>query len=447
MLERYARPALRQLWSDENRYRRWLDVELAACEAWAEHGHLPADAVARLVEKARALDIDQDFVLRAAAIEAVVKHDVIAFTTALAERLGEESRLIHYGLTSYDVVDTALSSLLVEAMDIILAGLDGLREAVARRAAEHRGTPMVGRTHGMHAEPITFGLKLAVWYAELGRHRDRLVAAREGIRVAKLSGAVGTYAHVPPAIEEGVCRRLGLRPAPGSTQVLGRDRHAAYVTALAILAGGIDCFATDLRGLARTEVGEVEEPFADGQKGSSAMPHKRNPIVCEQMAGLARVVRGHAGAALENVLLWHERDISNSSAERILLPDVTALVDYMVHRFTAVVEGMRVYPERMLKNLEATGGLIYSQPLLLALVASGMSREDAYARVQAHAVPAGMPGPSFRQGVETDPAIAGRLGPEGMAAVFDWRRQLVHIPDIFRRVGLGGGGEGDGAPL
>ena len=447
MLGRYARPALRRLWSDENRYRRWLEVELAACEAWAEHGVLPADAVRRLVAKARSLEIDQDFVLRVDAIEAVVKHDVIAFTTALGERLGEEARLIHYGLTSYDVVDTALSSLLVEAMDIILAGLEGLRTAVAHRAREHRDTPMVGRTHGMHAEPITFGLKLAVWYAELGRHRERLIAAREGIRVGKLSGAVGTYAHVHPAVEEGVCRRLGLHPAPASTQVLGRDRHAAYITALAILAGGIDCFATDLRGLARTEVGEVEEPFAVGQKGSSAMPHKRNPIICEQMSGLARVVRGHAGAALENTLLWHERDISNSSVERIILPGATTLVDYMVHRFTAVVEGMRVYPERMLKNLEATGGLIHSQPLLLALVTSGMSREDAYARVQAHAAEAETSGRSFQKLVETDPDIVVRLGLEGMAAVFDWRRRLVHVLDIFRRVGLEGGIDGDCAPL
>ncbi|HCC32912.1 MAG TPA: adenylosuccinate lyase [Clostridiales bacterium] len=439
MLGRYSRPALRQLWSDESRYRRWLDVELAACEAWAEHGVLPADAVRRLVEKARSLPIDQDFAIRVAAIEAAVKHDVIAFTTALSERLGEEGRLIHYGLTSYDVVDTALSALMVEAMDIILAGLEGLRAAVARRAQEYRDTPMVGRTHGVHAEPITFGLKLAVWYAELGRHRERLLAAREGMRVGKLSGAVGTYAHVHPAIEAGVCRRLGLRPAPASTQVLGRDRHAAYVTALAIFAGGIDGFATDLRGLARTEVGEVEEPFAPGQKGSSAMPHKRNPIACEQMAGLARVVRGYAGAALENALLWHERDISNSSAERIVLPDATAIVDYMVHRFTAVVEGMRVYPQRMLENLEATGGLIYSQPLLLALVTSGMSREDAYAWVQAHAGEAGVGGRSFRERVEADPDIARRLGPEGLAAAFDWRRQLVHVADVFRQVGLEGG--------
>jgi adenylosuccinate lyase len=447
VLERYSRPALRRLWSDENRYRRWLDVELAACQAWAEQGVLPADAVGRLAEKAGSLRIDREFVRRVAAIEALVKHDVIAFTTALSERLGEEGRLIHYGLTSYDVVDTALSSLLVEAMDIILTGLEELRAAVARRAREHRDTPMVGRTHGMHAEPITFGLKLAVWYAELGRHRERLSAAREGMRVGKLSGAVGTYAHVPPAIEAGVCGRLGLRTAPASTQVLGRDRHAAYVAALAVLAGGIECFATDLRGLARTEIGEVEEPFTLGQKGSSAMPHKRNPVICEQMAGLARVVRGHAATALENALLWHERDISNSSAERILLPDATTVVDYMVHRFTAVVEGMRVYPQRMLRNLEATGGLIYSQPLLLALVASGMSREDAYARVQAHAVEAGEGGPSFRERVAADPDLAGRLGPDGLMTAFDWRRQLVHVADIFRRVGLEGGEGGDQAPL
>ncbi|MDQ7793584.1 MAG: adenylosuccinate lyase [bacterium] len=435
-MERYTRPRMRELWSDENRYRRWLAVEMAACEAWAELGVLPREEVDRLRRKADGLVIDAGFTARVAAIEAGVRHDVIAFTTALAERLGDEGRLIHYGLTSYDVVDTALASLLVEAMDVILEGVDGLAAAIAVRAGEHRDTPMVGRTHGVHAEPITFGLKLAVWYAETLRQRERLSRAREGIRVGRLSGAVGTYAHVDPRVEEAVCRRLGLRPAPVSTQVLGRDRHAEYVTALANLAGSLDRFATDLRGLARTEVGEVEEPFASGQKGSSAMPHKRNPIASEQVAGLARVVRGYAATALENNLLWHERDISNSSAERLILPGATTLVDYLVHRFTAVVTDMRVYPERMLRNLEATGGLIFSQSLLLALVGAGLGREEAYALVQAHALEAATTGRSFRELVEADPAIGGRLGPDGLARAFDWRRQLAHVPRILQDLGL-----------
>ncbi len=436
MLERYSRPVMQALWSEENRYRRWLEVEVAACEAWAELGVLPADEVARLRQKAAALVVDAGFVRRVAELETQVRHDVVAFTTALAERLGEEGRLIHYGLTSYDVVDTALSSLMVEALDVIREGLERLAAAVAGRAREHRDTLMVGRTHGVHAEPITFGLKLAVWYAEIGRHRARLARCRESVRVGKVSGAVGTYAHVHPHVERYVCRRLGLEPAPVSTQILQRDRHAEYVTTLAMLGGAIECFATDLRGLARTEVGEVEEPFATGQKGSSAMPHKRNPVVSEQMTGLARVLRGYALTAMENVVLWHERDISNSSAERLVIPGATTLVDYMVNRFADVVEGMHVYPERMLANLERSGGIVHSQSVLLALVDTGLSREEAYRLVQACARESLETGRPFRELVRQDPVIAERLGPERLAAAFEPSRHLERVGEIFERLGL-----------
>lgn len=432
MIPRYSRPAMAALWSPQAKYRRWLEVELLACEAFARLGHIPPEAVTDL--RARAPEhFDED---RIDAIEAEVHHDVIAFTTWLGEVMGPNARWIHYGLTSYDVVDTALSLALREAVDLLLEGLDRMREVLAASAREHRNTVMVGRTHGVHAEPISFGFKLALWYAEAGRNRERLLRARDTISVGRLSGAVGTFATVDPRVEEYVCRALDLQPAGVSTQVLQRDRHAELMAALAILAGTLETMAVEIRHLQKTETREVEEPFRAGQKGSSAMPHKRNPVLCERISGLARVVRGNTLAALENQPLWHERDISHSSVERIILPDTTILMDYMLHLMTVVLEGMHVYPEAMAANLERTGGLIYSQALMLALVDAGLSREEAYGIVQGLAMAAWEGQGSFPDLVMEDARVRDKLTVEQIRECFDPARALRHMDHIYRQAGL-----------
>ncbi len=430
MLERYTLPEMKAHWSPENRYRKWLEVEILACEAWAALGRIPEQALREIKERA-SFDLQ-----RIAEIEAVVRHDVIAFVSCVAESVGDAGKYLHMGLTSYDVVDTALSLLMREAMDLILAALDGLQEVLAEKAREYRDTPMIGRTHGVHAEPITLGMKFALWYAELARDRERLEKARQVVNVGRLAGAVGTYAHIDPRVEQYVCRRLGLYPAQISTQILQRDRHAEYLSALAITACSLEKFATEIRHLQRTEVLELEEGFAAGQKGSSAMPHKRNPITCERITGLARVLRGNALAAMENTALWHERDISNSSVERIIIPDSTTLLHYMLVRFTEVVKQLLIYPEHMRQNLDRTRGLIFSQRLLLALVEKGLRREEAYALVQRQAMRA-WPQGDFAQLVKADPEIGKYLSGGEIDALLDSGYYLRRVPYIFWRTGLG----------
>jgi adenylosuccinate lyase len=416
------------IWTDENKFRMWLAVELAATETLAEAGLVPRDAAKAVREKA-------DFnVARILAIEAEVKHDVIAFTTAVAENIGPHARWLHFGLTSNDVVDTAQALQIRAASDLLLNDLGQLQEVLKRRAFEFRSTPMIGRTHGVHAEPITFGLKLANWFSEVARHRERLERAAEDMRVGKLSGAVGNCAHLDPELEEKICARLGLKVAAVSSQIIGRDRHAHYLATLAVLASTLDKMATEVRHLQRTEVREAEEYFSEKQKGSSAMPHKRNPVTCEQICGLARVVRADAQAALENVALWHERDISHSSAERVILPDSTILLDYLLNKATGLIDTLLVYPQRMLENLESTGGLVFSGQLLLDLAASGMQREDAYRIVQQHALAAWKDGGSFRERVLKDKEIATHLSRKQMERAFDLGRQLRNVDKIFARV-------------
>jgi len=417
-----------RLWTDESKFRRWLDVELAVCETWAEAGRIPADAMA-VIRKKAAFDV-----ARIGEIEAIVQHDVIAFLTSVAEKVGPESRFIHLGLTSNDVVDTAQALQLVESCDLLIAGVEGLRAAIETRAFEHKNTPMVGRTHGMHAEPITFGLVLALWHDEVRRDLERLRAARGRIAVGKLSGAVGTFAHFEPELEAKSLARLRLTPVPLASQVIQRDRHAEFVAAIALTATSIEKFAVEIRHLQRSEVGEVEEPFGKGQKGSSAMPHKKNPIGCEQMAGLARLIRGYLQAALENIPLWHERDISHSSAERVLLPDATILLDYMTARFTRIVNGMVVYPEAMKRNLDASGGMIYSGNVLLALAEHGVTREQAYDWVQAVAMQARSGGGDFRALLKANPDIAKVLPAAEIDRCFDLKHQLRHVDTLFKRV-------------
>jgi len=430
MIDRYTLPRMKAIWELEAKFQWWLKIELLACEAWSELGVIPREAVARIKERAGFT------VERVLEIEAVTRHDVIAFTTAVGERLGEDSRYFHYGLTSSDVVDTALACQLREAATLILEDLDHLGEAIARQARRHKNTVVIGRTHGVHAEPTTFGLKLANWYTEIQRNKARLERARAGISFGKLSGAVGNFANIPPFVEEYVCRKLGLAPDPVSTQILQRDRHAEYVTTLAIIAGSLDRFATEIRGLQRTEIREVEEPFREGQKGSSAMPHKRNPVTCEQISGLARVVRSNAQAALENMALWHERDISHSSVERVILPDSTILVDYLINTFREVVENLHVYPENMQRNLEKTGGLIFSQRVLLALTRKGLTREEAYRLVQEHAMTAWQGQKTFKELLAEDERVQRILSPEELAECFDHRPYLQWVDEIFRRAGL-----------
>ena len=417
---------MQHVWSEEAKLERWLAVELAALDAWGELGTVPAEAVLEIRAKLQPPSPE-----RVAELERSTHHDVAAFVDALAEQLGPDSRWIHFGLTSSDVLDTALALAVQEAGRLVLEELDHAFSAVAERAEEHRETPTIGRTHGIHAEPTTFGLKLAGWAFQLDRDRGRLDRALEGMRVGKLSGAVGTYASAPPEVERAACEALGLEPAPSSTQILQRDRHAELLSALALLGSSLERFALEIRHLARTEVREVEEPFAEGQKGSSSMPHKRNPIVSERICGLARVVRGYAAVGLENVALWHERDISHSSAERVVLPDAFLAVDYMLDRFVWLVRGLVVYPERMRSNLETTGGLFFSQRLLLSLVDSGLGRDDAYRMVQRHAMRSWDEGLDFRDLVRHDTEVAGRVD---LDDVFDPTAFTQHADVVLTRL-------------
>jgi len=428
MIPRYSPPDMARIWSDESRFGTWLEVELAATEVLAERGVVPGEALQAIREKAR-FDV-----ARIDEIEREVKHDVIAFVSAVAENVGPQGRWLHYGLTSSDVVDTALALMMKRACDLLLPDLQRLGDAVRRRAEEHKRTPIMGRTHGVHAEPTTFGLKLAIWYAELQRQRTRLTRARDVISVGKLSGAVGNFSHLPPAVEEAVCARLGLTPAPASSQVLQRDRHAEVLTALALLAATLEKMALEIRHLQRTEVGEAEEPFTAGQKGSSAMPHKRNPVGCEQVCGLARVVRGNALAALEDVALWHERDISHSSVERVIVPDSFLAVSHMLRRMADIVGGLVVYPERMMRNIESTRGVVYSGRVLLALTAKGLLREDAYRIVQGHAMAAGAGGDDLRARLQGDPQVRAALTAAELDALFGLEPYLAHVDDVFARV-------------
>jgi len=428
VIPRYTRPEMGQIWSDENRFRNWLAVEVAATETLAEAGIVPKEAAKAIRERA-------DFNLeRIQEIEAEVRHDVIAFTTAVAEIVGPQSRWFHYGLTSNDVVDTAQALLIAQSSTVIAVGLQRLSDALKNRAWEFKDTPMVGRTHGIHAEPITFGFKLANWYSETQRNIARFEQAAEDMRVGKFSGAVGTFAHLSPELEEKICTRLGLKAAAISSQVIQRDRHAYYLAILAVIASTLDKIATEIRHLQRTEVREAEEYFSEKQKGSSAMPHKRNPVTCEQISGLARVVRSNAQAAFENVPLWHERDISHSSVERIIIPDSTTLVDYLLHKTANLIDTMFVYPERMKANLESTGGLVFSGQLLLDLVEHGMSRESAYRLVQGHAMKAWKKGLNFRQLVLKDKKITSKVPRLQVERAFDLKRQLRNIDLIFARV-------------
>jgi adenylosuccinate lyase len=439
MIPRYTRPAMGRIWSDENKYRCWLRVEVAASQALARFGLVPQSAADAIAARANFT------VARINEIEGEVKHDVIAFTTTVAEHIDghpdapphaaeKASRWLHYGLTSTDVVDTAQSLQLLEASAIIRTGIESLSQTLKKRALEFKHTPIIGRTHGVHAEPTTFGLKLLLWYSEMQRNLTRFNAAAEDLRVGKLSGAVGTFGHLKPEHEEAICNELGLKPVAVATQIVQRDRHAAYIASLAILCSTLDKIATEIRHLQRTEVREAEEFFSEKQKGSSAMPHKRNPITSEQISGLARVVRANAQTAFENIALWHERDISHSSAERVILPDSTILADYLLAKTDQLIAKLLVYPARMLHNLESTGGLIFSGQLLLDLAAAGMSREDAYALVQTHAMRAWREGLTFSDEIARDPSITTRLTPTQLAAAFDYTRQLANVDAIFTRV-------------
>lgn len=431
MIDRYTLPEMKKIWSDENKFRKWLDVEIYACEAMAELGQVPRDALAEIKEKA---DFD---VQRIKEIEAVTNHDVIAFITNVGEYVGEAARYIHLGLTSSDVLDTALAVLMREAGLHILGRLKKLREEFLEKAKEHRKTIMIGRTHGIHAEPITFGLKMLLWADETGRNIQRMDRAVETISVGKISGAVGTYANVDPRVEAHVCARLGLRPARVSTQVLQRDRHAEYLTTIAVIGSSLDKFATELRSLQRTDILEVEEPFREGQKGSSAMPHKRNPITGERISGLARLLRGNALAAMENVPLWNERDISHSSVERVIIPDSTIILDYMLDKLTGIIVGLQVYPENMMRNLESTRGLIFSQRVLLALVEEkGLTRERAYELVQRNAMQAWRTGENFRELLLKDGEVTAYLTEKDIDRLFDYNHYLKNIDEIYRRFGL-----------
>jgi len=428
MIPRYALPEMTAVWSDESRLANWLEIELLAVEAWAELGKVPAADAAAVREHA-AFTVE-----RVSEVEAVTRHDVAAFVQVIGASAGEAGRWIHFGMTSSDVLDTGLALQLRAAADVLLAELERLMAVVKRLALAHRDTVMVGRSHGVHAEPISFGLKLAVWAFELDRDRERLRRARETVSVGAISGAVGTYAEVDPRVEQLVCARLGLRPAEASTQVIQRDRHAEYLAALAIVASTLDKIATEIRHLARTEVREVQEPFADGQRGSSAMPHKRNPVVTERVSGLARVVRGHAQVGFEDVALWHERDISHSSAERIVFPDATGLLAFMLRDMTWVLDGLVVHPDRMRANLDADGGLAYSQSVLLTLIDAGCSRDQAYAVVQRAAAASWDHGRGFRETLEADPDVASRVAPEELAELFRPERFLRNLGGVFERL-------------
>jgi adenylosuccinate lyase len=430
VIERYTRPEMGALWSERRKIDEWLAVEKAVCEGWNRRGRIPDAAMPAI--RAATCDLD-----RMREIEREVDHDLIAFLRATGESVGPDARYIHMGLTSSDVVDTALARQMTAAADLIAEGLDTLIAIVGRQAVAHRGTVMIGRTHGMHAEPTTFGLKLAVWYDELRRQRRRLALAREDIAAGKISGAVGTHAHVPPGLEEEVCQALGLAVAPASTQILQRDRHAFFVAVIAGIGGTLEKIATEIRHLQRTEVGEVEEPFDPGNQGSSAMPHKRNPHASERISGLARLLRGYAQTAAENNALWHERDISHSSTERVIIPDATIVLDFMLHELADILERLVVYPERMEANLEATHGLIYSQPVMLALVDAGLDRQEAYKLVQRHAHAALHGGPPLLDALKAEPCVTDRVSVALLEELFDPRRQLAHVGAVFARLGLG----------
>ena len=428
MISRYTHPDMGRIWSEERRFETWLQVEIAAAETMAVAGIIPEDAARDIRERSK-FDV-----ARIAAIEETTQHDVIAFTTAVAEHVGPSSRWLHFGLTSSDVVDTAQAIQMREGTDLLLNDLDGLLDAVRLRADEHRHTPMIGRTHGVHAEPMTFGLKLALWYAELRRDRDRLARARGIVAVGKISGAVGTFAHLDPSIEAAICERLGLEAAPVSSQVIQRDRHAELMSTIAITGASLEKFALEIRGLQKTEIGEVQEPFGKGQKGSSAMPHKRNPIGCEQITGLARLLRGNAHAALENIALWHERDISHSSVERVILPDSFIALDHMLRRFTRIVKGMVVNADRMRQNLELSRGVVFSGTVLLELAQRGVSREKAYEWVQRNALRSYDEQKDFQQLLLDDRDVMGVLDARVIADAFDLKVQLKNVDKIFDRV-------------
>ncbi len=430
MIERYTRPAMGKIWEDENKFRVWLEIEMLACEAQAKLGVIPKKVVKLIREKgnfkvSRILEIEQE-----------VKHDVIAFLTNVGEYVGPESRFIHLGMTSSDVLDTALAVQMKQSAELLLKGLEGLKKVLARRAKEFKHTIMVGRTHGIHAEPVTFGLKLALWYAEIERDIERLKAALKTISVGKVSGAVGTYQHLDPAVERYVCKKLDLQPAPISTQVLQRDRHAEFMNTLAICGCSLEKFATEIRHLQKTEVLEAEEFFSKGQKGSSAMPHKRNPIVCERIAGLARVLRSNALAAMENVALWHERDISHSSVERVIIPDSCILLDFILADMTKIIDNLLVYPDHMARNLNATRGLIFSQEVLLALTKKGMKREDAYKMVQEQAMKVWKEEKEFKALLLGNEEVMKILSKKELDELFDPKRSLKHVDYIFEQVGI-----------
>jgi adenylosuccinate lyase len=429
MIERYSRPRMKKTWSDENKFDQWLKVEIAVCEAWAELGEIPQKDIVKIKKASYNLN-------RVAGFLKVTHHDMTAFLNSVAESLGTESRFIHLGLTSSDVMDTALSLQLTQAADILAKDVAGLISVLKNKAVEHKYTIMMGRTHGVHAEPTTFGLKIALWTEEMKRNAQRLAEARKNISVGKISGAVGTYATVPPQVEKIACAKLRLTPAPISSQIIQRDRHAQFVTTLAIIASSLEKFATEIRGLQRTEVREVEEPFEAGQTGSSAMPHKRNPELCERICGLARLIRGHALTSLENIALWHERDISHSSTERIILPDSCLAVDYMLSIFTSIMKGLKVYPENMRRNIELTQGLIFSQRVLLALINKGLPREEAYKIVQDHAMKAWQEKKDFLSLLEADRQITARLSKKELNSLFDYGYYLKHVDEVFERLGL-----------
>ena len=428
MIERYTRKEMGRLWEPENRFRKWLDVEIAACEAWAELGKIPKAALA-VIKKKAGFDVG-----RIDEIEAVVKHDVIAFLTSVAEKVGPESRYVHKGLTSSDIVDTAQSLLMKEAAGILIKDLKTLIAVLKDQAFRYKNTVCIGRSHGVHAEPMTFGLKFTLWYEEAKRNLERMEKARKTISIGKFSGAVGTFSNIPVAIEEKVCKRLGLKPEPIATQVVQRDRHAEYLSTLAIIAASIEKIVVEIRHLQRTEVLEAEEPFAKGQKGSSAMPHKRNPVGCENLSGLARVVRTNALAAMENVALWHERDISHSSVERVIIPDSTILVDYMLNRLTGILSGLQVYPERMMENLNRSYGLYNSQNVLISLTEKGMTREDAYALVQKNAMLSWKTGKQFKALLSKDREVKKHLSSKELNDLFDLKNYFRNIDYIFKRV-------------
>lgn len=430
MITRYTRPEMGAIWKEENKYRAWLEVEILADEAWSELGEIPKEDVSN-IRKNASFDID-----RIAEIEKETRHDVVAFTRAVSESLGEERKWVHYGLTSTDVVDTAYGYLMKQANEIIRKDIEHFLEIIKEKALAYKNTVMMGRTHGVHAEPTTFGLKMALWYAEMKRNQERFEHASKGVEAGKISGAVGTFANIPPFVEEYVCSKLGLRAQDISTQIISRDLHAEYLSAITLIATSIEKFATEIRGLQKSETREVEEFFAKGQKGSSAMPHKRNPIGSENMCGLARVIRGHMITAYENVNLWHERDISHSSAERIIIPDSTILIDYMLNRFGNIVKNLTVFPEKMKQNMDATFGLIYSQRVLLKLIDKGMSREEAYDLIQPHTAYSWDHQTAFKPLLEKDPKVMSVLSQTELDDAFDYHWHLKNVDTIFKRVGL-----------